>query len=86
MKILDEDNLICNNIDNGLSRIFCKCGCCFSATECDIEEQIIAVKHETGIKGFFGCTKSYIRNRYITCPNCFRKMKIKYYVEDFKNE
>lgn len=86
MKILDETNISYSNIDNGLSDITCKCGCHFSATESDIEEQIIPIPYEKGIKKFFGMCQGYIRNRYITCPSCFRKMKVKYCVEDFKDE
>lgn len=86
MKILDEANMLYNNIDNGLSDITCKCGCHFSAAESDIEEQIISVPYEKGIKKFFGMSQGYIRNRYITCPSCFRKMKVKYCVEDFRDE
>ena len=75
-----------NIIDNGLSNIVCKCGCHFSALESDIEEQIIAIPHDKGLKKVFGMSKGYIHNRYISCPVCFRKMKVKYYVEDFKSE
>lgn len=86
MKVISELSAVNNNIDNGLSHIICKCGCQFSATESDIEEQIIPIPYEKGIKRVFGAAKGYIHNRYITCPNCFRKMKVKYYVEDFRNE
>ena len=86
MKVIGELSAVNNNIDNGLSHIICKCGCQFSATESDIEEQIIPIPYEKGIKRVFGAAKGYIHNRYITCPNCFRKMKVKYYVEDFRNE
>ena len=84
--MLFRSDAVNNNIDNGLSHIICKCGCQFSATESDIEEQIIPIPYEKGIKRVFGAAKGYIHNRYITCPNCFRKMKVKYYVEDFRNE
>lgn len=86
MKILSELDAVNNNIDNGLSPIVCKCGCVFSTTESDIEEQIIPVPYDKGIKRTFGMAKGYIHNRYITCPSCFRKMKVKYCVEDFKDE
>lgn len=87
MKILEnEEDMFLNNIDNGLSNIVCKCGCIFSATEKDIEDQIIPVPYNKGIKKFFGITQYYIHNRYITCPSCCRKMKVKYYVEDVKSE
>lgn len=49
MKIINNDKF-CNNIDNGLSNIVCKCGCCFSASESDIEVQVIPVPYEKGIK------------------------------------
>ena len=72
------------NIDNGLSNIKCKCGHSFSVTENQIEEQIIQIPYTEGIKGFFGMTKELIYNRYVTCPECYRKMKLKFYVEDYK--
>lgn len=85
MKIINNDKFY-NNIDNGLSNIVCKCGCCFSASESDIEVQVIPVPYEKGIKKAFGMAKGFVYNRYVTCPSCFRKMKVKYYVEDSKNE
>lgn len=86
MKILDNNNMAYNNIDNGLSHIVCRCGCHFSATEADIETEIIPIPYNKGIRKTFGIAKKYVHNRYITCPSCFRKMKVKYYVEDNRNE
>lgn len=85
MKIIHNEKLY-NSIDNGLSNIVCKCGCNFSATEADIETSSIPVPYDRGIKKVFGMTQGYIYNRYITCPSCFRKMKVKYCVEDENNE
>lgn len=86
MKVINEPDDIVEGNDNGLSNIFCKCGCRFSAKEKDIEEQIISIPYEKGIRKVLGMAKGYIHNRYITCPNCFRKLKVKFYVEDLKNE
>lgn len=86
MRIIEKNAILDDSNDNGLSHIVCKCGCQFSANESDIEEQITSIPYESGIKKLFKITKSYIPNRYITCPNCYRKMKVKFYVEDYKNE
>lgn len=85
MKVINNEKKY-NNIDNGLSNIKCKCGCCFSATESDIEVEVISVPYERGIKKALGMSQGHICNRYITCPSCFRKMKVKFYVEDKSNE
>ena len=82
MKILDKKNVSNYNIDNGLSNIMCECGCVFSATEDDIEVQVITVPYRTGIRGYLKMPQTYIRNRYITCPNCFKKMKVTFCVKD----
>ena len=85
MKIINNEKDY-NIIDNGLSNIKCKCGCRFSATESDIETDAIPIPYEKGLKKKFGMVQGYIYNRYITCPSCFRKMKVKYCVEDENNE
>lgn len=85
MTIINENTVLDDSNDNGLSHIICRCGCQFSANESDIEEQTIPIPYENGVKKIFKVTKGYIHNRYITCPNCFRKMKVKFYVEDYKN-
>ena len=61
LKILDETNISYSSIDNGLSDITCKCGCHFSATESDIEEQIIPIPYEKGINGVFGLGLSIVK-------------------------
>lgn len=81
MKILNNDEIL-NNFDNGLSNINCSCGCTFSATEDDIELQVIPIVYKTGIKGFLKMPQKYIHNRYITCPSCFKKMRVKFCIED----
>lgn len=86
MKILNERKLNYDNFDNGLSSIVCKCGCHFSANESDIEVEVINVLYDKGIRKKLKIAKKHIYSKYITCPVCFRKMKVKYCVEDSKNE
>lgn len=85
MKIINNEKKY-YSIDNGLSNIVCKCGCRFSASESDIESETIPVPYEKGIRRKLGMAQGYIYNKYITCPSCFRKMKVKYCVEDGNNE
>lgn len=87
MHIINEDYIPnFEQIDNGLSKIKCKCGCIFSATENDIELQIIPIKRENGVKKFFGARTTYRFCRYITCPKCYNKMQVKYKVVGDENE
>lgn len=73
------------NGNNILQEIHCPyCDCDFAFKENDIENNIDYVYFDKGIKKIFQVVKDVIVTRYITCPWCKVKLKLKFIVESTK--
>ena len=64
--------------------VFCHCN--FSFKEKDIETVVESIPYDSGIKKVFGSIKDYIVYRYVTCPWCKSKMKLKFIIDDLEEE
>ena len=58
------------------------CLCSFNFIESDIETIYEIIPHTSGIKKFLGLKKAYVPHKYITCPWCKAKLKLKYVIDD----
>lgn len=60
------------------------CDCKFAFKESDIENVVDYIYYDKGIKKVFQAIKDAIVTRYITCPWCKAKLKLKFTVETTK--
>ena len=83
MEINKEGNL--TKLNGDMAKISCPfCNCDFKFSENDLEIIIEKIPYQNGIKGMLKITKDYIVHKYITCPWCKNKLKLKYVVDDIE--
>jgi hypothetical protein len=79
MKI-DEDGNV-NRIPSEMNRLKCPfCNCIFTFLETDIDVVTEGIPYDKGFKGFFKINKYYIYHKYVTCPWCKAKLKLRYII------
>lgn len=70
-------------VDSPESNISCPfCNCNFSFKEDNIEIVYEGIPYEKGIKKLFSMNKDTIIHRYVTCPWCRAKLKLKFVVAE----
>lgn len=71
-----------NSSYNKLKCIFCNCE--FSFKEKDIETVVENIPYESFFRKLIGQIQDYIVYRYVTCPWCKSKIKLKLVIDDTK--
>ncbi len=71
-----KENAFDKGMDNELECPHCKCK--FSFKEEDIEVIVRGIPYKTGIKKILKINEDYIVHKYITCPWCRSRLRLKY--------
>lgn len=81
MDIKEEGSI--DKLTDVRNRISCPfCGCRFEFSEYEIEIVTEKIHYERGIKKILGINKGEIFHKYIACPWCHNKLKLRYAVEN----
>ncbi|MGN1327577.1 MAG: hypothetical protein ACI4VQ_05855 [Clostridia bacterium] len=75
-----EADKFATNEENKITCSFCHCE--FSFKEGNIEAVMEGIPYEKGIKKLLKMNKTYIIHKYITCPWCKSKLKLKYTIDN----
>lgn len=71
-----KENAFDKGMDNELECPHCKCK--FSFKEEDVEVAVRGIPYKTGIKKILKINEDYIVHKYITCPWCRSRLRLKY--------